>query len=305
MAWGDKRLDRLNNFIAYDPLYARLDLAQLFDGQDYGSAHNALNMTKIFRWCPDHRCRTERPYDRVDEPYADVGFHQEPGGTEATPKVYSLLLRCSGCGSDFRCWIEVPVDDISNEQKIIRIIRKVGQLPPYDISISRSLEDTLGEDALLYKRALICVSQSFGVGACTYLRRILENQSSPLLRTVYDNRRDDGASDEDLKAVSKIMEKGSAEERIKLANEVLPQALRIAGENPLELIYDKLSAGLHRQDEQQCTAVASEVREALEHVFVGLSVERQQRQGRNRYAEIVRDLRERPADSSDTQPEAV
>lgn len=302
MAWGDERMDKLNDFIAYDPLYARLDLSSIF-GDSFGGVQSVLNMGKIFRWCPNRRCRTERPYDRVGEWNTDVGFHQEPGGADHTPKVYSMLLRCAGCGSDFRCWIEVPVDDMGNEQKSIR---KVGQLPPYDISIPRRLEDALGAaDALLYKRALICVSQAFGVGACTYLRRILENQINPLLQTVYDNRQDDGASDEDLNAVSKIMKKGSVEERIKLANEVLPQALRVAGENPLELIYDKLSAGLHRQDEQQCTAVATEVREALEHVFVGLSVERQQRQGRNRYAEIVRGLRGRIPDGGATQPEAI
>lgn len=301
IAWGNERLDRVNEFLAYEPLYARLDLAQLFDGQSYGWAHNVLNLGKIFRWCPNPRCRTERPYDTVGESQSGIGFHQEPGSTEVTPTVYSMLFRCSGCGSDFRCWIEVPVDDSGNEQKGVR---KVGQLPPFDISIPRRLENALGDDAILYKRALICVSQSFGVGACTYLRRILENQINPLLQTVYENRQDDGASEEDLDAVRKIMQKGSAEETIKLANEVLPQALRVAGENPLELIYDKLSAGLHRQDEQQCTAVATEVREALEHVFVGLSVERQQRQGRNRYAEIVRGLRGRSPDGA-AQPEAV
>ena len=301
MAWSNEHSNRINDFIAYDPLYARLDLAQLFNNQNFGLAYKVLNVSKIFRWCPDYRCRTERPYNKVDSPNPDVGFHEEPGGTETTSKVYSLMFRCSGCGSGFRCWIEVPVDNRGAEQKIIR---KVGQLPPFDISIPRRLEGALGDDAILYKRARICVSQSFGVGACTYLRRILENQITPLLQTVYQNRQDDGASEEELNAVRKIMDKGSAEERIKLANEVLPQALRVAGENPLELIYDKLSAGLHRQDEQQCTTVAAEVRDALEHVFVGLSVERQQRQDRNRYAEIVRGLRKHPADSG-VQPETV
>ena len=301
MASGDERTKKLNDFLANDPLYSHLDLDQIFDNLNHGSAHRAIQRSKIFLWCPNNMCRIERPYNKVDSPNLDVGFHEEPGSREAGPKVYSLLFRCSACSSDFRCWIEVPINDMGNKQKVIR---KVGQLPPFDISIPRRLENALGDDALLYKRARICVSQSFGVGACTYLRRILENQITPLLQTVYQNRQDDGASEEELNAVRKIMDKGSAEERIKLANEVLPQALRVAGENPLELIYDKLSAGLHRQDEQQCTAVATEVRDALEHVFVGLSVERQQRQDRNRYAEIVRGLRKHPADSG-VQPETV
>ena len=172
-------------------------------------------------------------------------------------------------------------------------IRKVGQLPPYDISIPRRLEDALGNDAILYKRALICASQSFGVGACTYLRRTLENQITPLLQKVYEIRQEDGASEEELSTIRSIMERGTAEDRIKMANQVLPATVFVPGENPLELIYDRLSDGLHRRDEQECTNIAKESREALEHVFVSLSEEQQRSRGRNRYAEIVRDLRQR------------
>ena len=293
MAWGDERLDKLNDFIVNDPLYARLDLAQLFDLKSLYNMDDILNLSKVYRWCPNPRCRTERPYDS-DGQYP-IGSGDDP---EQPQGVYSLSFRCAGCDSEFLCWIEVPNDYLTGEE---RQIRKVGQLPPYDISIPRRLDDALGEDALLYKRALICTSQSFGIGACTYLRRTLENQIVPLLQTVYEGRQENGASDEELNAVRTIMDRGSAEEKIRMANQVLPAAVRVTGENPLELIYDRLSAGLHRQNEQECTSIAKEVREALEHVFVSLSTERQQRRDRNRYAEIVRELRQRAPGGASTE----
>ena len=88
MAWGDKRLDRSN-----DPLYARLNLTRLFDGQSFGEIEGAINLPKIFRWCPNPRCRTERPYDFV----GGASFHKEPGREEpGNPSgVYSLLHRCA------------------------------------------------------------------------------------------------------------------------------------------------------------------------------------------------------------------
>jgi hypothetical protein len=125
-------------------------------------------------------------------------------------------------------------------------IRKVGQVPPYDISIAPGLQNALGEDAHLYKRAQICMSQSFGIAACSYLRRLMENQITPLLKMVYDARKEEG---EDVDELWEIMGEKIAEKKIRLANQVLPRSLEVSGDNPLELIYDKLSAGLHRQSE--------------------------------------------------------
>lgn len=51
MVWGDDRLDRLNDFIVNDPLYARLDLAQLF-GSGFPPPSNILNVQKVFPLVP-------------------------------------------------------------------------------------------------------------------------------------------------------------------------------------------------------------------------------------------------------------
>jgi len=97
------------------------------------------------------------------------------------------------------------------------------------------------------------MSQSFGVGACTYLRRLLENQIAPLLRLVYEARKEEG---EEVSDLSLIMEERTAQRKIRLANQVLPASVAVPGDNPLELIYDRLSAGLHRQSEDECMEIA-------------------------------------------------
>jgi hypothetical protein len=56
VSWGDERLDRLNDFMANDPLYARLNLSQLFDGQNFGDVKGVINVSKVFRWCSNPRC---------------------------------------------------------------------------------------------------------------------------------------------------------------------------------------------------------------------------------------------------------
>jgi hypothetical protein len=84
------------------------------------------------------------------------------------------------------------------------------------------------------------MSQSFGIAACSYLRRLLENQITPLLQSVYEVRKEEG---EDVGELSEVLSEKVAENKIRLANNVLPTSLEVPGDNPLELIYDKLSAG--------------------------------------------------------------
>lgn len=293
MPWGDERMDKLNEFIADYPLYRRFDLGKLYDNSAVTFPSQVLQPLKVFRWCPNSGCRTERPFDRVEGPAGtEPTFHKEPGlGDAGNPQypqgVYSLLFTCAGCGSEFRCWIEVGPEWYEGN----RWVRKVGQVPAYDISLPPDLLDALGDDAALYRRALICRSQSFGVGACTYLRRTLENQIQPLLEVVLESRAQAGASEDELQTVRDAMNGRTAEDKIRLANAVLPGSVQVGGENPIELIYDRLSDGLHRRDEQECMSVAHEASEILEYVFTNLSIERKQRQARRAYVERVNTLR--------------
>lgn len=55
------------------------------------------------------------------------------------------------------------------------------------------------------------MSQSFGVGACTYPRRLLENQIAPLLQWVYEARQEER---EDVSDLSRIMKGRVAENKI-------------------------------------------------------------------------------------------
>jgi hypothetical protein len=134
------------------------------------------------------------------------------------------------------------------------------------------------------------MSQSFGIAACSYLRRLLEEQITPLLRLVYGVRKEEG---EDVAELSKILDERVAEKKIRLANDVLPSSLEVPGDNRLEMIYDKLSAGLHRQSEQECMEIAVETSELLRYVIISINDQYERRQSKNRFTELIRGLRKR------------
>lgn len=275
-------IKRIHDFVAHAPLYATFDPTQVPGwGERYGPTFRGIDLalTKLFRFCNKPACKMNRPFERIDLMWERPVNLPE----EVQADIYSYYYRCTGCGNDFWCWVQTPEE---GETKW----RKVGQVPPYDISIAPDLQNALEQDAILYKRAQICMSQSFGIAACSYLRRLLENQITPLLQLVYEARKEEEEEVEDL---SQVLSEKVAEKKIRLANQVLPSSLAVDGDNPLELIYDRLSAGLHRQSEQECMEIASEASKVLEHVIISVNDEYERRQSKNRYVEMIRGLRKR------------
>ena len=265
-----------------------------------------IDFPKVFRWCPDPACGTERPFYRVEQAvladsenlhgsestsrtaaaYTGSSFHREPyptGNEDTYSPVYSLYFLCSGCGrSEFRCWIETNLPEW---------LRKVGQVPSWNPTVPKNVADALGEDADLYRKARICMGQSYGIGACTYLRRTLESQIQPLLEIAIASREEEGAPDEELEQMRNAIEGRTAEQKIRLANRLLPATIAVEGDNPLQLIYDRLSAGVHRLDDQECMEIALRTAEVLEYVVTTLDTARRRRQSKKQYTESLRSLR--------------
>ncbi len=65
-----------------------------------------------------------------------------------------------------------------------KYIQKVGQYPPWDISIKKKLQKILGEYLDYYKKGLICESRSSGIGANIYYRRIVDEIIGELLEDI-------------------------------------------------------------------------------------------------------------------------
>jgi len=75
-----------------------------------------------------------------------------------------------------------------------KAVRKVGQLPAPSISISPELVERLGTSAAHYKNALICRNSNYGIGAMSYLRRVVDEQTDNLIDVMADLSRSYGRS---------------------------------------------------------------------------------------------------------------
>lgn len=181
-------------------------------------------------------------------------------------KILEMRYLCAGC-KEYRYifYVEFGIDKTPKEdaQTFSGWIRKIGQLPPWEIDIDKNLEKALGDDSALYKKGLICESQGYGIGSYAYFRRITENIIDELLNSISDLI-DKGDDKEKYKqALEKVKKTRVTEEKIELVQDLLPSSLQPNGLNPLKLLHSTLSAGIHNKTDEKCLELAETIKEVL------------------------------------------
>jgi len=141
-------------------------------------------------------------------------------------------------------------------------VAKVGQDPSWEITLDKNLENELGEYSILYKNGLMCESQSYGIGAFAYYRRMVEQIIEKLLADIPQLMTDE-EREKYLDALKQVKEAKNAEEKIGLVKDLLPSNLRPGGMNPLRILHGALSTGIHTDTDEECTQRAQQIRTAL------------------------------------------
>ncbi|MFW9872616.1 MAG: hypothetical protein ACFFG0_05890 [Candidatus Thorarchaeota archaeon] len=169
--------------------------------------------------------------------------------------IVNLNYTCASCEVYHRFFaIKVGVD--------FKTIEKIGKFPPWSIKIEKNLKKLLGDYSENYRKGLICESQSYGIGAFAYYRRIVEDIIGELLELIPYLM-----TGEELEkyneALKEVRNTKNAQEKIKLVKDLLPPILLPEQFNPLKTIYDVLSTGLHEKTDEECLDDAELIRTSL------------------------------------------
>ena len=181
-------------------------------------------------------------------------------------KILRVEYQCSSCRQNyFYFYLEftkIKEKTKSGSNYDCGHIRKVGQAPPWEIKTDKNIDKLLGEHADYFNKGLINESQSYGIGAFAYYRRITEviiddllDQIEVLVPTV-----DKAKYQEALEETKKTRQ---AEEKIKLVENLLPDTLKPERVNPLAILYSTLSEGLHSDSDEKCLECADKIRKSL------------------------------------------
>jgi hypothetical protein len=146
------------------------------------------------------------------------------------------------------------------------IIKKIGQYPAYEIDSDRDMQIFLNdEDQGNYKKALICLSQNYGIASFAYLRRIVENEIVRIIERIAILDRPESQKIKDL--LQSYKSNHNMANLIEEIYDYLPASLKSLGPNPLKLLYTQLSGGIHQFSEEECSEKARSVETVLKFVI--------------------------------------
>jgi hypothetical protein len=209
---------------------------------------------EIQLYCDSAECGGVRFFD----PISESNFLNQPNWT----KIF-LDYRCRHClksGKTFALIVKVPLLKSAGQ------VLKFGESPVFAPHIPSRLLSIVGDDQDLFRKARLSESHGLGIGAFVYYRRMVENQKARLIGEIVKVARRVKSAPEAIAALSEAAGEKQFGTAIAKVKDAIPEVLKINGHNPLALLYDLLSDGLHAQTDEECLEVATDIRVLLTDV---------------------------------------
>jgi hypothetical protein len=193
-----------------------------------------------------------------DNPQCDgVRRHFKSDSSEFVVREFAVYVlavyRCSNC-EEFRKLFGLK-SVMGTEGKSLATCTKIYQEPPFGQPIPKRLFEVIGEENREhFLQARRAIARGLGIGAHAYYRRIVENTKFELVGSVLKVAQATNAAPEQIEQ----LKKAQIETRFSAAIDMLrdasaiPPILLIDGHNPLALLHDALSEGIHQLDDVEC-----------------------------------------------------
>ena len=228
---------------------------------------------------------------REDENQLPYTFDEKSRMLDLTIHLHGI---CQSCGYKIDFLIKATSDKKwDNRNSGLDIyLQKVGQSPAYDISVPNFIKKYLTkEDGENYKKALTNLSVSYGIGAYAYFRRIIENEIKRIIKDI--SELDFDGADRVREALNNYQRDTQMSKLINVVNKYLPRSLQELGDNPIRLLYEQLSGGIHEFSDEECINKSQSIDTLLRYVIRKVNEEKYQLEDvRN----AMKNLRENPDD---------
>lgn len=185
--------------------------------------------------------------------------------TESTPRVSdglqyaTVTYKCRNC-----CQTAKTFSLVLRNEKQSGVVQKLGEFPPFGPPTPSRLFELVGEeDRGLYLKGRRAEMRGLGIGAFAYYRRIVEHQKGRIIEEIGKV----ALKLKPSKATEELFARAEAETQFSKAIEMIkaaiPESLLIDGHNPLTLLHNPLSEGLHEHTDEECLELATSIRVVL------------------------------------------
>lgn len=206
------------------------------------------------------QCGSDQTFNMIEEYW---GNNPNASHDYVYNEVKEIRYLCSACNKGLRVFsVRFSYTNPNKDGKSWATLEKVGQYPAWSIEIDKELEKILGSKAEFLKKGLINESQSYGIGAFGYYRRIVEETIDELLDMI-EPLVDPSEQQAYKEALEKTKTTRVTQEKIDLVKDLLPASLKPDNINPLGVIHSALSEGLHSSSDEECMKQAEIIRDSL------------------------------------------
>jgi hypothetical protein len=193
----------------------------------------------------------------------DRNFESQFGtmSLEANASVFkNLSYRCRDCRSftkAFSLWIR------SDAKAGNASICKLGEHPSFGPPLTPRILKLLESDKDELRKGYDSERQGLGVGAFSYYRRVVENQKKRIIEQIIRVAKIVNAGNDVIADLEKARDESQFSKSIDEIKHGIPQTLLVDGHDPLMLLHDALSDGMHARTDAECLELASGIRIVL------------------------------------------
>ena len=147
---------------------------------------------------------------------------------------------------------------------------KAGQFPKLETSIPKEFAEALGDRRPLYLKGMTLRHNTYGIGALTYFRRLIEDTIDEMLDLLQGSMEETQSDPAAVEKLKRAREGTRFEDKVKIAGEVIPPHLRPGGVNPFGDLYGLLSIGLHDLSDEECCDIVDAMDGSLKFIYTRL-----------------------------------
>ena len=143
------------------------------------------------------------------------------------------------------------------------VVSKIGETPPFGPRTPARVITLLGPERDNFLKGRRCETQGLGVGAFSYYRRIVENARTRIYDRIIDACKAIQAGTALIDELERARNDTQFTKGFESFKGMLPDILKVRGHNPLTLLHDALSCGLHAETDEECLEIATSIRALL------------------------------------------
>jgi hypothetical protein len=209
-------------------------------------------------------CPTEKNCDGIRTFSAYTEFSLDPG-----QDLFAFLeYRCKNCGRSMKVF---AIQANLPHGRDVALACKFGERPPFGPPLPSKLIELIRPDWDYFQKGRRAENQGLGIGAFSYYRRVIENQKNVIFGGIIKAAEKLNAAPELIKELSHAKAEIQFTKALESVKSSLPDQLMIAGENPLLLLHDALSEGMHKESDQECLKKAGDIRVVMAELAERLS----------------------------------